>query len=54
MIVNQLTKKVRFISYLKASDTKELAYTFLQNITAFNKLSKEIIFNRDKLFTFNF
>ena len=28
-IVNQLIKKVRFISYLKASDAEELAYMFL-------------------------
>ena len=53
-IVDQLTKKVRFISYLEASDAEELAYTFLQNITVFNKLLKEIISDRDKLFIFNF
>ena len=29
MIVNQLTKKARFISYLKASNAEELAYIFL-------------------------
>ena len=29
IIVNWLTKKARFISYLEALDTKELAYTFL-------------------------
>ena len=53
-IVDQLIKKVRFISYLKASDAEELAYTFLQNVTVFNKLFKEIISDRDKLFIFNF
>ena len=53
-IVNWLTKKVRFISYLEASNAEELAYIFLQNVTVFNKLSEEIILNRDKLFTFNF
>ena len=54
IIVNQLTKKARFVSYFKASDAEDLAYTFLQNVTAFNKLLKEIISDRDKLFTFNF
>ena len=29
MIINQLTKKARFISYLEASDAEELAYIFL-------------------------
>ena len=34
IIVNQLTKKVRFLSYKEVSDTEELTYTFLQNVTA--------------------
>ena len=33
-IVNQLMKKVRFLSYKEVSDTEELTYTFLQNVTA--------------------
>ena len=53
-IVNQLIKKVRFILYLKALNAEELAYTFLRNITTFNKLSEEIISDRNKLFIFNF
>ena len=53
-IVDWLIKKARFILYLKALNAEELAYMFLRNIIAFNKLSEEIISNRDKLFTFNF
>ena len=53
-IVNWLTKEARFISYLEALNAKELAYTFLRNIIAFNKLSEEIMSDRDKLFIFNF
>ena len=53
-IVDQLIKKVRFISYLEASNTEELVYIFLRNITVFNKLLEEIISDRDKLFIFNF
>ena len=53
-IVDQLIKKIRFISYLEALNAEELAYMFLQNVITFNKLSKEIILDRDKLFTFNF
>ena len=54
IIVNQLTKKVRFLPYKEASDVKELTYTFLQNVTALQELSEEIIFNRDKLFILRF
>ena len=54
IIVDQLIKKARLISYLKASNAEELVYMFLENITAFNKLSEEIISDKDKLFTFNF
>ena len=34
IIVNQLTKKVRFLPYKEVSDVKELTYTFLRNVTA--------------------
>ena len=53
-IVNQLMKKVQFISYKKVSNAEELVYIFLQNVTALQDLSDKIIFNRDKLFTLNF
>ena len=53
-IINQLIKKARFILYLEALNAKELVYTFLRNITAFNRLLEKIISNRDKLFIFNF
>ena len=53
-IVNWLMKEVQFISYKKASNAEELAYTFLQNVTALQDLPDEIIFNRDKLFISNF
>ena len=53
-VVDWLIKKARFILYFEALNAEELIYMFLRNITAFNKLSEEIIFNRDKLFIFNF
>ena len=53
-IVNQLTKKVQFISYKKVSNAEELMYTFLRNVTALQDLSDEIISDRDKLFMSNF
>ena len=54
IIVDQLIKKARFILYLEALNAEELVYIFLRNVTAFNKLSEEIISDKDKLFTFNF
>ena len=46
-IVDWLTKKVSFLPYKKASDAKELAYTFLWNVIMLWVLSDEIKFNRD-------
>ena len=54
IIVDQLIKKARFVLYLEALNAEELVYIFLRNVTAFNKLSEEIISDKDKLFTFNF
>ena len=54
IIVNQLIKEVQFISYKKVSNTEELVYIFLRNVTALQDLSDEIISDRDKLFTSNF
>ena len=53
-IVNQLMKEVWFIPYKKASNTEELAYMFLWNVTALQGLPDKIISDRDKLFTSNF
>ena len=53
-VVNWLIKEVWFISYKKVSDTEELVYMFLWNVTALQDLSEKIISNRDKLFTLNF
>ena len=54
MIVNQLTKKVRFLPYKEVSDAEELTYTFLRNVTVLQRLSDKIILNRDKLFMLRF
>ena len=53
-VMNQLIKKVQFLSYKKASNAEELTYMFLQHITAMQDLSDEIILDRDKLFMSNF
>ena len=54
IIVDWLTKKVRFLPYKEVSDAEELTYTFLQNVTVLQELSNKIISNRDKLFTLRF
>ena len=54
MIVDQLIKEVQFIPYKKASNAEELAYMFLQNVTALQGLPDKIISDRDKLFMSNF
>ena len=54
MIVNQLTKKVRFLPYKEVSDAKELTYTFLRIVTVLQKLPDKIISDRDKLFMSRF
>ena len=53
-IVNQLIKEVQFILYKKVSNTEELTYIFLRNVTALQDLLNKIIFNREKLFILKF
>ena len=54
IVTDRLTKYRYFILYKKVLSAEELVYTFLRVIVANHKLLKEIIFNRDKLFTFRF
>ncbi len=54
IITDKLIKYKYFLSYKKATFTKDLIYTFLKMIVANHELSDEIILNRDKLFTSKF
>ena len=54
IIVDWLTKKVRFLPYKEASDAEELAYTFLRNVIVLQELSNKIISDKDKLFILRF
>ena len=54
VITDRLIKYKYFISYKKVSSVEKLVYTFLRVIIANNRLSKEIISDWDKLFTFRF
>ena len=54
VITDRLMKYRYFILYKEASSAEELAYMFLRVIAANHELPEEIIFNRDKLFTFKF
>jgi hypothetical protein len=52
--VDRLTKYVHLIPYLEASSAEELAYIFVKVIVANHGLPKEIISDRDTLFTSKF
>jgi hypothetical protein len=54
VITNRLTKYAYFIFYKKGLTVEELVYTFNKNIIVNYGILKEIINNRDKLFTANF
>jgi hypothetical protein len=54
VVTNRLIKYAHFISYKEGLTAEELAYTFNRNIIINHGILKEIINNKDKLFTFNF
>lgn len=54
VVVCRLTKYAYFIPYKEASTAEELAYVFLQRILSNHGMPKEIISDRDKLFTSKF
>jgi hypothetical protein len=54
VVIDRLIKYVYFISYKEELIVEELIYIFNRNIIANYGILKEIINNRDKLFTFNF
>ena len=54
VVTDRLTKYAHFISYKKDSTAEELAYAFNKNVIANHGILKEIISNRDKLFTSKF
>ncbi|TIC91053.1 Transposon Tf2-6 polyprotein [Colletotrichum higginsianum] len=54
VIVDRLTKYAYFIPYLESSTAEGLAYTFLKYIISNHGLPKEIVSDRDKLFTSKF
>jgi hypothetical protein len=54
IITDRLTKFGYFLPYKKSSIAEELVYTFLRRIVANYGLLREIILDRDKLFTSKF
>ncbi|KAF0318392.1 hypothetical protein GQ607_014421, partial [Colletotrichum asianum] len=48
-----LIKYTYFILYKEVSNTKEYTYTFLKYIITNYRILKEIILNRNKIFTSN-
>jgi hypothetical protein len=54
VIIDRLTKYGYFILYKESSLVEELAYIFNKHIIGNHEISKEIISNKDKLFTSRF
>jgi hypothetical protein len=54
IITNRLTKFGYFLPYRESSIAEELVYIFLRRIIANHGLPREIILDRDKLFTSKF
>ena len=54
VIVERLTKYIICILYKESSTAKELSFAFLREVVAHHGMPKEIISDRDKLFTSKF
>ena len=54
VIVDRLTKYIILLPYKESSTAEELAYWFLKAVVANHGMPKEIISDRDKLFTSKF
>jgi hypothetical protein len=54
VITNKLIKYEYFISYLKEFIVEDLAYIFMKHVIINHGIPKEIINNKDKLFTLKF
>jgi transposase InsO family protein len=54
VVVDKLTKYAYFIPYREASTAEEMAYAFLRVVASQHGLPKELITDRDKLFTSKF
>ncbi|PNH26348.1 hypothetical protein BJF96_g10337 [Verticillium dahliae] len=54
VVVDRLTKYSYFLPYKATGTAEDLAYVFLRNIVGQHGLPKELVSDRDKLFTSNF
>jgi hypothetical protein len=54
VVADRLTKYGYFIPYKEASNSEELAYTFLKNIVSNHGLPEEIVSDRGITFAFKF
>ena len=54
IIIDRLTKYAYFIPYLESLSAEDLAYIFAKYVIGNHGIPKEIINNRDKLFTSKF
>ena len=54
VIIEQLTKYIILVLYIESSTAKELAFAFLKEVVSRHRLPKEILSDRDRLFTSRF
>ena len=54
VVTDRLTKYEYFVPYKEGSSAQELAFAFLKTVVSQHRLPKEIISDRDKLFTSKF
>ena len=54
VMIDRLTKYCHIISFKKTYNVKQLKYIVLNRLIRYQKLSKEIINDKDKLFTSNY
>ena len=54
VIVKRLTKWAYFIPFLKTATAIDFAHVFIETVFAQHRMPKEIISDRDKLFTLQF
>lgn len=54
VIIERLTKYMILVVYIELSTAKELAFAFLREVVSRHRLLKEILSDRDKLFTSKF
>ena len=54
VMIDRLTKYCHIIFFKKTYNVEQLKYIIMNKLIRYQKISKELINDRDKLFTFNY